>query len=164
MLSRMNATPEELVRQALDHRNIPYEWFTIDPEFADTGVFCEKYGYPLEDTANTIVVASKKSPKQYCACLVLSHTRLDVNHKVSRLMGQSKASFATADEMKALTGMEVGGVTPFSLPSGMPLFVDSRVMERHSIIIGGGGRSMKIKIAPDALRVLGAQIVEGLAT
>jgi len=159
----MASPAEQLVLDAIDRLGIPYEPFTIDPAFADTAPFCEKYGYPSERTANTIIIATKKDPKQYCACLVLSHTRLDVNKKVTKLLGVSKASFATADEMHALTGMEVGGVTPFSLPAGLPFYVDSRVMEPDWVIIGGGGRSLKIKISPRALLAVGAQVIEALA-
>ena len=160
---RMASTSEERVLEALVNLGIPHEPFTIDPEFADTVRFCERYSYPPERTANTIIVATKKEPKQYCACLVLSHTKLDVNKKVTKLMGVSKASFATAEEMHTLTGMQVGGVTPFSLPPGISFFVDSRVMQPDWVIIGGGGRSLKIKISPQAFLKAGAQIIEDLA-
>jgi prolyl-tRNA editing enzyme YbaK/EbsC (Cys-tRNA(Pro) deacylase) len=159
----MASTSEERVLEALVNLGIAHEPFTIDPEFADTARFCEKYGYPAERTANTIIVATKKEPRQYCACLVLSHTKLDVNRKVTKLMGVTKASFATAEEMHALTGMQVGGVTPFSLPPGISFFVDSRVMQADWVIIGGGGRSVKIKISPQAFLKVGAQVIDDLA-
>ena len=140
-----------------------HEVIVIDPTFADTDAFCEKYGFPLEKSGNTIVVASKKEPKVYVACVVLAITRLDVNKRVRKLMGVSKASLASAEEMNALTGMEVGGVTPFSLPDGMPLYVDSRVMALEWVILGGGGRDRKLKITPEVFHQLGAEIVEDLA-
>ena len=159
----MYSASEQLVLEALAKLGVAFEPFTIDPAFADTAAFCEKYGYPAERTCNTIIVASKKDPKQYCACTVLSPTKLNVNKKVTKLMGVSKASFATAEEMQALTGMQVGGVTPFSLPAGIPLYVDARVMEPDWVIIGGGGRSLKVKIPPEAFVLAGAVIVPGLA-
>src|ERR687887_359927 len=133
-------TPEELVAAAVATLAVPHELIDIDPEYADTAAFCERYGYPLERSCNTIIVASKKEPKKFVACVVLAHTKLDVNKRVTKLMGVPKASFASAEEMIALTGMQVGGVTPFSLPAGMPLFVDDRVMALDWIILGGGGR------------------------
>ena len=66
-------------------------------------------------------MASKKEPKVFVACVVLATTRLDVNKCVRKLMGVSKASFASAEEMKILTGMEGGGLTPFSLPERLQL-------------------------------------------
>src|SRR6266516_5205765 len=133
------ATPEEMVRTAVEQLGLPYEVIEIDPEFADTAAFCQRYGYPPGRSCNTIIVASKKEPKRYVACVVLASTRLDVNKRVTKVMGVSKASFASAEEMAALTGMQVGGVTPFSLPHGMPLYVDDRMIGRDWINLDGRG-------------------------
>jgi prolyl-tRNA editing enzyme YbaK/EbsC (Cys-tRNA(Pro) deacylase) len=156
------ASAEQTVLTAIDRLGMPYEVITIDPTYADTAAFCEHYGYPLDRSANTIVVASKKEPKQFAACVVLATTQLDVNRRVKNLLGVSKASFATAEEMKVLTGMAVGGVTPFALPAGVPLYVDERIMQLEWIILGGGGRTKKIKISPEVFTQLGAQIVADL--
>ena len=156
-------TPEEIVIVALQKLGVSYELIDIDPNFADTATFCEKYGYPAERSCNTIIVASKKEPKRYVACVVLAHTRLDVNKRVTKLMDVSKASFASAEEMIALTGMQVGGVSPFSLPAGVPLYIDDRIMALDWIILGGGGRSLKVKTSPEVFRKLGAEVVSGLA-
>src|SRR5262245_6811517 len=112
------------VQHVLDRLGIPCDIVPIDPDFADTEAFCRKYDVPLERSANTIIVASKKEPKQFCACVVLADSRLDVNGKVRKLMGVPRASFAGAEDMQTLTGMEIGGVTPFGLPENLPLYVD----------------------------------------
>ena len=142
---------------------LPYEVIEIDSDLADTALFCENYGFPIEQSGNTIIVASKKEPKLFAACVVLATTKLDVNKCVRNLMGVSKASFASAEEMKELTGMEVGGVTPFSLPLEIKLYVDSRIMRLNWLILGGGGRDKKIKISPEVFQKLGAEIIENLA-
>jgi prolyl-tRNA editing enzyme YbaK/EbsC (Cys-tRNA(Pro) deacylase) len=59
----------------------------------------------------------------------------------------------------ALTGMLVGGVTPFCLPPGIPLYVDDRIMALDWIILGGGGRSLKVKISPAVFENLGAEVI-----
>lgn len=153
------------VTASLDALGVPYEVMTIDPDFADTAKFCERYGIPLENSGNTIIVASKKEPKQYCACVVKATTRLDVNHAVRKLMNVSKLSFATAEETKALTGMMIGGVTIFALPPDLPVYVDERLMALDWVILGGGSRSTKIKASPEVFRRLpNTTIVQGLAT
>jgi len=151
------------ITDAIDALGMAYEHITIDPVYADTAAFCEHYGYPQACSGNTIIVASKKEPKQYVACVVLATTQLDVNRCVRKLMGVSRASFATAEEMMALTGMQVGGVTPFGLPEDLPLYVDQRVMNLEWVILGGGGRDTKIKISPDVFTRLGAEVVADLA-
>jgi prolyl-tRNA editing enzyme YbaK/EbsC (Cys-tRNA(Pro) deacylase) len=61
--------------------------------------------------------------------------------------------------------MEIGGVTVFGLPADLPIWVDSRVMERDRIVLGGGSRSCKVLASPEILRALpNVEIVEGLAT
>jgi prolyl-tRNA editing enzyme YbaK/EbsC (Cys-tRNA(Pro) deacylase) len=151
------------ITDAIDTLEMAYERITIDPAYADTALFCEHYGYPMENSGNTIIVASKKTPKQYVACVVLATTQLDVNRRVRKLMGVSRASFATAEEMMELTGMQVGGVTPFALPEALPLYVDERIMALDWVILGGGGRDTKIKIAPDVFTKLGAEVIADLA-
>jgi prolyl-tRNA editing enzyme YbaK/EbsC (Cys-tRNA(Pro) deacylase) len=153
------------LRSTLDRLGVAYEIILCDPALADTAAFCATYGYPLEDSANTIVVVGKSDPPAYAACVVLATTRLDVNRAVRQRLGVRKASFAAAEETRALTGMEIGGVTVFGLPPGLPIWVDSRVMQRPRIILGGGDRSSKVAAPPSILLALpGVEVVDGLAT
>ena len=151
------------VLKTISNLDLPHEVINIDPALADTSMFCEHYGFLMEQSGNTIIVASKKEPRVFVACVVLATTKLDVNKRVRKLMGVSKASFASAQEMEVLTGMEVGGVTPFSLPEGVRLYVDSQIMELDWVILGGGGRDCKIKISPEVFHQLDAEIVDNLA-
>jgi prolyl-tRNA editing enzyme YbaK/EbsC (Cys-tRNA(Pro) deacylase) len=141
-----------------------YELFACDPALADTAAFCAAYGFALEDSANTIVVIGKSDPPVYAACVVLATHRLDVNRVVKQRLGTRKASFASPDETRALTGMAIGGVTAFGLPDGLPLWIDGAVMERPRIVLGGGSRSWKVIAPPSILLTLpNVEVVEGLA-
>jgi len=152
------------VRAALLKLTETFEVLPCDPELADTAAFCAHYGIDPAESGNTILVATKKEPKTYAACLVLATTRLDVNHAVRRLLGGQKLSFASGEETRALTGMMMGGVTVFGLPPEIPVFIDSAVLEARSVVVGGGSRSSKIRIAPEVLRAIpNVAIVEGLA-
>lgn len=154
---------ETTVINFLDSTGVPYEVMEIDPDFADTAQFCEKYNVPLENSANTIIVASKKKPKTYTASVVRATHRVDVNHVIKPMMDVGKISFARAEETAELTGMMIGGVTPLALPSELPIYVDDGLMKLDYIILGGGSRSIKIKISADIFNsVPNATIVEGL--
>lgn len=141
----------ERVRTALDTAGIAYEVLACAPELADTAEFCAHYGIPAEEACNAILVAVKTTPRRYLACLVRADTRLDVNRKVAALAGTKKLSFASAEETAELTGMLIGGVTLAGLPAEIPIYVDERVMEQPRIIIGGGNRSSKARLAPSEL-------------
>lgn len=152
---------ERLVLSHLDDRSAIIE---IDPGLADTAEFCEHYGYTLEQSANCIVVASRDDPPVVAACLVLATTRLDVNKVVRKRLGVRKLSFAPADLTRELTGMEIGGVTAFGLPDGMPLLIDRRILDVDRVIVGGGSRRLKILTSPEVLlEIPGAEAVDDLA-
>lgn len=155
---------EKAVEVNLREMGISYELVQINPDFADTDDFCREYGYSLEVCGNTIVVASKRGEKQYSACIVLGSDRLDVNKTVRSLMGVSKLSFASAEETAALTGMAVGGVTPFALPADLQVYADEKLLSVERLILGSGSRSSKILVAPEDLRKLPrVQFVAGLS-
>jgi prolyl-tRNA editing enzyme YbaK/EbsC (Cys-tRNA(Pro) deacylase) len=156
---------EQRVREVLDGLGLSHEMVAIDPQYADTAAFCAQYGYPPEQSANTIIVGSKKEPKQYCACVVRATRRVDVNHTVRKLLGVSRLSFADPEETRALTGMMLGGVTVFALPADLPIYVDEGLMALPWIILGGGSRALKVKISPEVFRVLpNASVAPGLVT
>lgn len=157
-------TDRARLEAALAPLGVPYELFPCDPALADTAAFCAAYGFEMGDSANTIVVVGKSEPRQHAACLVLATHRLDVNRAVRAKFGRGKASFAGADETSEITGMAIGGVTPFGLPPGLAIWIDAAVMERPRIVLGGGSRSWKV-LAPPAilLELPNVEVVEGLA-
>ena len=156
--------PQEQVVAHLRRLDADHEIVPCDPALADTAAFCEAYGYSPDDSANTIIVVGKGEVPRPVACVVLASTRLDVNGVVRKRLEVRKASFASADETMELTGMEIGGVTAFALPGGLPIWVDAAVMDRQRIILGGGSRSIKVLTPPSTLtKVDGVTVIDGLA-
>ena len=63
----------------------------------------------------------------------------------------------------ALTGMMIGGVTPFGLPLDLPLYIDAPIEALDYIVVGGGSRSQKLKVAPAVITALpNAEVITGL--
>ena len=152
------------VLDALSKAQVNFEVIDCDPELADTAAFCDHYGYALDESANAILVAGKGDPPSYAMCVILATTKIDVNKVVRKKLSAKKASFATPESTVEITGMTLGGVTPFGLPEGLPLWIDSRVMECEKVIVGGGSRARKIYLNPTGLTNLpNAEIVVGLA-
>ena len=155
---------ETKVRDALARLGIEYELIEIEPEFADTALFCEKYGFAPEYCGNTIIVASKRGDKKFSACVVRGSRRLDVNKKVRTLMGVSRVSFASAEETIDLTGMMIGGVTAFALPKDLPVYIDETLDEAEYVILGSGSRSSKIKMpSSELVKIPNAEIIQDLS-
>ena len=147
------------VRDALGALGIAYEVVACDPALADTAAFCAAYGFDPEDSANCIVVASRRPAGRHLVALVLATTRLDVNGRCCELMGVRRASFAPLEQTAELTGMEIGGVTPFGLPDALqPVRVDAAVLgrdagrDRRRRPLGEAGRRRGGAGAPAAVR------------
>jgi prolyl-tRNA editing enzyme YbaK/EbsC (Cys-tRNA(Pro) deacylase) len=154
---------ERAVLASVEATGAPFEVIEIDPELADTAAFCATYGFPLEASGNCILVASKDEPPVVAACLALATTKLDVNKRVRKLLEVRKLSFAPGELTRDLTGMEIGGVTPFGLPADIPFWIDARIAELERVIVGGGSRRLKLSVAPAALTAIGGSFVDGLA-
>ncbi|MFF7651513.1 YbaK/EbsC family protein [Streptomyces sp. NPDC007983] len=136
-----------------------------DPDKADTAVLVENYGsWLLEQSANCVVVAGKRGGEvTLAACLVLAHTRADVNGVVRRHLGARKASFAPIETATGESGMEFGGITPIGLPDGWPLLLDAAVADIPYALIGSGSRRGKLIVPGKVLAGLpGAVVLEGL--
>lgn len=150
------------VTEALNQYGIDAEGMECDPSFADTAAFLEKYGFTADETCNAIVGIGKGEPPKYACCVVLANSKVDINKRFSQLVGVKRCSFASGDQTLALTGMEIGGVTPVGLPE-MPVYIDSQIMACERIVLGGGNRTSKLLLNPAELKKIPhVQIIEGL--
>ena len=160
----MSTEIAQRVQDTLAGLEADFRVIDIDPAFTHTAAFCAEYGYSLDESANAIVVASKRPVGRNAVCLATATTRLDVNRRVRGLLGVRKLSFASADLTMELTGMEIGGVTPFGLPDDLQIYVDSRIMSLDRILVGGGNRSTKIFVDPEVFeRMPSVSVITGLA-
>jgi prolyl-tRNA editing enzyme YbaK/EbsC (Cys-tRNA(Pro) deacylase) len=151
------------VRNAVEELSISCEILACEPDLADTAAFCEHYEISPDEACNAIVIVLKGEPRRYVACLVTASSKLDVNHKVSKVVGIRRLSFASAEETAALSGMLIGGVTILGLPADMPVLIDREVMSRPQVIVGGGNRSSKLRLDPGELLKIPSARVEDLA-
>ena len=152
------------VLESLKEGGATFEVIDCDPSFADTSEFCNRYGYSLGESANAILLEGKAESPVYALCVVLATTRINVNKVARKRLGTRKASFASAEVTKKLTGMEIGGVTPVGLPDDLPIWIDNLVMEAPKVIIGAGSRNAKIYLAPEnLLKFPNTHVVEGLS-
>ena len=166
-LSGMNDGPGQTlpqIRAFLEKSGLAFEVWHCDDSLADTAAFCAHYDVPPENSVNAILVRSKSAPENLALCMVPATHRLDVNKVVRKKLGAKKASFASPEDTRLITGMEIGGVTPIGLPAGVPVWVEASVMALDYIILGGGNRTSKLKVPPAVFhRIENCEIVAELA-
>ena len=129
--------------------------FAVTDDASDTAEFSARYGFGLEDCANTIVIKYKKDgAEQYAAIVTLGSLRLDINGAVKAHLGAQRLSFARREVAVEHSGMEFGGITAFGVPEDWRILVDAAVMARTQVVMGAGVRAAKLLLAPAVLRGL----------
>jgi prolyl-tRNA editing enzyme YbaK/EbsC (Cys-tRNA(Pro) deacylase) len=129
--------------------------FAVTDDASDTAAFSARYGFGLEDCANTIVIKYKKEGgEHYAAIVTLGSLRLDINGAVKAYLGAKRLSFASREVAVEHSGMEFGGITAFGVPEDWRILVDAAVMKREQVVMGAGVREAKLLLPPAVLRSL----------
>lgn len=137
----------------------------IDPAFADGLLLSKEYDVPLEMELNCLAVEGVRNEQKRYAALVLPYgKRANTGSVVKQLLNAKKVSFAPLDFVMQATDMEFGSITPLGLPDDWLVLVDSSLVDRDQVIIGGGLVQSKIMLPTELLLSLpNVQMVEGLA-
>ncbi|WP_109476972.1 YbaK/EbsC family protein [Paraburkholderia sp. C35] len=160
-LSRLDLLPEaerfvrlpNRVAHSLDGQDVMV--FNVPDDASDTDACRARFGIPVEDNANTIILRFRKDGAEHLAAVVaLAGKRIDVNGAARRTLAASRISFASRDEAVDASGMEYGGITAFGVPVDWPILVDTAVLERQTIVMGAGIREAKLLLAPSVLLTL----------
>ena len=111
----------------------------------------------VADAAETLGVAAGQIAKTL-AVRAGAKTFLLVARGDARLDNQkAKAEFGTrprmldAEETFALTGHIVGGVCPFGLATGLPVYVDVSLKDFATVYPAGGSRNASVEVTPARL-------------
>jgi prolyl-tRNA editing enzyme YbaK/EbsC (Cys-tRNA(Pro) deacylase) len=137
----------------------------IDPQYMNGSALSDHYDVNLEDGANCIVVRGKRGEtRTTAAVLVPVGYRADLNGLVCEKLEAKKVSMAPLEEVIQETGMEYGSITPVGLPESWKILVDSRLMEKETIIVGGGKQISKLRVPTSFLKQLpNVEVIENLA-
>lgn len=112
-------------------------------------------GIEQEKVFKTLMVEIDK--KQIVCTAIPVHLKMDLK-KVAALFGGRNARMLGAEKAEALTGFQVGGISPFGARTVVPVVFDQSILELDKLYINGGGRGLVVELAPtDAIRCVQAQ-------
>ena len=95
---------------------------------------------------------------EYLMALVAGPRQVDWK-ALRRTVGQSRLTTASADEVRSVTGYEIGAVSPFALPQPVRVLLDESVLRETEVSIGSGERGTTVILATaDLLRALGDDV------
>ncbi len=147
-----------LAMKLLEQHNIPYDTISYPPEERDAEVLAVLYfEVPPEMVFKTLVVPYKKN----LLVMMPANTQLNLK-KLAKVVGTKKLKMATHKEAEAITGLQVGGISPLALLNqGFQLYAHRSIAENDADFISAGQKGTNIKVPVDALlKLTGAKLAD----
>lgn len=148
----MNAiTP---VTQALDKLDIPYRTFTHTGAVRSLAQAADERGHRPEQVVRSLLF--RLAADEFVMVLIAGGAQVPWP-TLRHYLGQSRITTASQDELKQVTGYEIGAVAPFGLPQPVRLLIDDTVLQPEEISLGSGVRGTTVILqSQDLLQALGA--------
>jgi Ala-tRNA(Pro) deacylase len=150
---------ETKITALLDTHHIPYRVlphtepvFTVEAAAAQRGVV-------KDEMVKSILLRERKGGRYVMAC-VTGDARLDPQAVRAYLPADWKRlTFASAEEIQALTGYVQGAVAPLCLPDGVPVIFDEAIARCTRVSISSGDPMAGLELeAQDLISLAQAQI------
>lgn len=151
----MTTADDELtpVGRALRAAGVPFREFTHPGVITSLEQAAAERGQRPEQVVRSILF--RLAQDEYLMVLVAGPRQVDWK-ALRRIVGQSRLTMASADEVRAATGYEIGAVSPFALPRPIRVLLDESVMREAEVSIGSGVRYKTVILSSaDLLRALG---------
>lgn len=141
------------VTRYLDQKNIPYTFFKHDGPVRSLAQAAAERQQQPEQVVRSLLF--RLAEDEFLMVLVAGPQQIDWK-VLRRTLGLSRLTMATAEEVTAVTGYQLGAVSPFGLPRPVRLLVDESVLAPAEISLGSGVRHTAVIMKPaDLMAALG---------
>jgi Cys-tRNA(Pro) deacylase len=141
------------VGRDLEARGVPFREFRHPGPVLSLEQAAAERGQRPEQVVRSLLF--RLAQDEYVMALVAGPRQVDWK-ALRRHVGQSRLTTATADEVRAVTGYEIGAVSPFGLPRPMRVLLDESVTREAEVSIGSGERGVTVILSTaDLLQALG---------
>ncbi len=129
----------------LESKGIPYEVLTYPPITRDAEEVAELIGLPPFMVFKTLVVQPTEAGKPLLA-LLPSDCQLDLK-RMAASAGEKRVRLASHADAEALTGLQVGGISPLMLTDkSWKVYVDKSAASLQNIVISAGQRGVQLRV------------------
>ena len=147
------AEPLTPVGRALAAQAIPRREFRHPGPVTSLEQAAEERGQRPSQVVRSILF--RLAAEEYALVLVAGPQQVDWK-ALRRHLGQSRLTTATADDVRAVTGYEIGAVSPFGLPRPVRVLLDESVLGEEEVSIGSGERGTTVILrTAELLRAMG---------
>jgi Cys-tRNA(Pro)/Cys-tRNA(Cys) deacylase len=140
------------VTRLLDSKKILYKVFELPAEKLGADETSRLLGVDPELVYKTIVVTRLKGKPILAVIPGPHHVDLKL---MATVLGEKKVSLPTEREAEALTGLQVGGISPLALINrGFQVLIAADARNLSEIHVSGGQRGLNIRLSVAALAEL----------
>lgn len=138
-----------LAMKVLEGRKVAYEVVTYPTEERDAEAIARLLGVPPAELFKTLVVA--REGQKPLLVMLPADRQLDLK-KLAQATGDKKLHLATHAQAEALTGLQVGGISPLALLNkGFVVYLDDSATAHSHIYLSAGRRGLNLKAPVAAL-------------
>ncbi len=131
------------VSQALLEKNIPHRVFTHPGPITSLEQAAQERGQQPEQVIRSILF--RLTEETYLMVLMAGPTQIPWK-ALRKHVGQSRLTMATEEEVRNVTGYEIGAVGPFGLPNPVRILVEASVLAQEEVSLGSGVRGTTVFI------------------
>lgn len=149
------------VSVALTQLDIPHCIFTHEGPVHSLEQAAQERGQTPDQVVRSILFRLGKneaSEEQYAMALIAGPDQISWK-ALRRHFGQSRLTMASPEEVLTITGYPIGAVSPFGMPTQLPVLIDESVTAQEEVSIGSGvrGTTVILQVA-DLLKALPAAV------
>jgi Cys-tRNA(Pro)/Cys-tRNA(Cys) deacylase len=146
------------ITDILDAHRVAYRVLPHSEPVYTVETAAQQRGVVQSEMVKSILLRDREG--RYVMAGVTGDARVDPKAVRAHLPAEWKRlSFATADEIRAVTGCVQGAVTPLGLPPDVPVILDEAIARCVKISISSGDPMAGLELDPqDLIRVSGARL------
>lgn len=131
------------ILKILDEKGISYRILPMEKPAYTVEDVIRMTGVKKEQICKVLLLITRKSQKPVIA-VISGSNRLDLK-KIRQILGE-KVRFATKDEIRRITGYEIGAVPPFGHKSRIRTLIDVKLLKQPKINFGTGVHKLGVEI------------------
>lgn len=150
--------PDTKVIRLLEKEGVAYRLLPHDQPVFTVAAAAKQRGVVQEEMVKSILLRDRN--RKYVMACTKGDDRLDPKAVRKYLSGTFKRlSFASAEEINAITGFVQGAVAPVGLPEDIPIIFDRGITQCRRVNISSGDPMAGLELDPaDLIQVTGAMI------
>lgn len=127
----------------LENRNLPFQLYQHKHPSISLEQAAEERGQTPDQIIRTIVFRCAKN--QFIIVLMPGRLRISWS-ALRKYIGKSRITMASKEEILAVTGYQLGAVSPLGLPKPLRILIDKSILDKETVSVGSGVRGLAVII------------------